>query len=87
MSEIRTRCAQGTLIVTNESIRIELGKLRQQSLARSALTGIESGMAAPSVFGLGGGTNLIFHGKGGERLQANFVNPGKAEEIKRMLGY
>lgn len=87
MSEIRTRCKQGFLIVTDQAIKIELGQLNQQSLARSALTGIDAAMGMPSVFGLGGGTNLVFHGKGGERLQADLVKPNIAKEIKSKLGY
>ncbi len=84
---IRTRCTQGHLIVTDEYIRVELGGLRQQTLYRSSLTGIDSRMGVPSVFGLGGGTDLIFHGQGDERLHANLVNPKVAREIMGMLQY
>lgn len=84
---IETRCKQGKLIITDQSIRIELGQLKQQSLLRSALTGIDAIMGAPSIFGMGGGTNLTFHGQGGDRLQADLVKPGIAQEIKSMLGY
>lgn len=88
MSElIRTGCTQGKLIITEDSIRIELGTLKQESLARSALTGIEARAGYPSIFGFGGGTNLVFHGQGGERLHANLVRPNIAREIKSMLGY
>lgn len=87
MNEIRTRCKQGTLIVTDQTIKIELGQLKQQSLDRSALTGIDAAIGVPSVFGLGGGTNLVFRGKGGERLHADLVKPNIAKEIKSMLGY
>lgn len=88
MSElIKTRCKQGMLIITEQAIRIELGQFKQQSLARSALTGIDVKMGAPSILGMGGGTNLVFHGQGGERLQADLVKPNIAREIKSLLGY
>ncbi|GHO88030.1 hypothetical protein [Dictyobacter formicarum] len=83
---IRTRCKQGTLIITDNQIKIELGQLRQQTLARSALTGVDSSMGVPSVFGLGGGTNLVFHGQGAERLHADLVKPNVAREIVNLLG-
>lgn len=58
MSElVRIRCKQGTLIITDNQIRVELGQLKQQTLSRSALTGIDSQLAVPSVFGMGGGTS------------------------------
>lgn len=87
MNEIRTRCKQGMLIITDQQIRIELGQLKQQSLSRAALTGVDAVMGAPSVFGLGGGTNLVFHGQGAERLQADLVKPNVAREIRSALGF
>lgn len=86
MNEIRTRCKQGTLIITDTQIRVELGQLRQQTLARASLTGVDAVMAVPSVFGMGGGTNLVFHGQGAERLQADLVKPNVAREIVSLLG-
>ncbi len=83
---IRTRCKQGTLIITDEYIRTELpGGVQQHTLYRTALTGIDSQMGAPSLFGLGGGTNLVFHGQGGEELRADLVKPSVAKEIVGML--
>jgi hypothetical protein len=87
MNEIRTRCKQGTLIITDQQIRVELGQIRQQTLSRSALTGIDSTMGMISVFGMGGGTNLVFHGQGAERLHADLVKPNIAREIKSALGF
>lgn len=89
MAEVfRTRCTEGTLLITDQAIIIELGKggnIRQQTLMRSAFTGVESKMGVPSIFGKGGGTNLIFHGQGTERLHAGLVNPGIAKEIVAFL--
>ncbi len=84
---IRTRCTQGTLIITDEYIRVELGGpfAKQQTLYRSSLTGVDSQVGAPSVFGLGGGVNLTFHGTGVERLHANLVKPKVAQEIIGLL--
>lgn len=81
----RSRCKQGTLIVTDQQIRVELGQLKQQSLSRSSLTGVDSNLAIPSLFGMGGGTNLTFHGQGGERLHADLVKPNIAREIVSLL--
>ncbi len=83
----RTRCTQGFLVVTDEYIRVELGgpMPKQQTLYRQSLTGIDSKVAAPSVFGLGGGVNLIFHGQGAEILCADLVKPKVAQEIVGML--
>lgn len=85
MAELRTRCGQGKLIITDQAIRIELGQLKQQSLARSSLTGIDSLMAFPNIFGLGR-TTLVFHGQGGDRLRAEMVPTNMAKEIKSLLG-
>lgn len=49
---IRTRCTQGTLIITDDYIRVELKiplmGTNQQIIYRSALTGIDSKVAVPS---------------------------------------
>ena len=82
---IRVRCKQGHLIITDEFIRVELGSIKQQTLYRSSLTGVESKIAVFPTFGLGGGINLIFHGKGGEVLHADLVKPKVAQEIVGML--
>jgi hypothetical protein len=83
----RVRCKQGWLIVTDEFIRVELGgpMSRQQTLYRSMLTGVDSQVAVPAIFGLGGGVNLVFHGQGVERLHADLVKPKVAQEIVGML--
>lgn len=86
---IRTRCTQGTLIITEDYIRVELKVpitgSKQQTILRSALTGIDSKVAVPSVLGMGGGTNLVFHGQGVERLHADLVKPKVAQEIIGLL--
>jgi hypothetical protein len=84
---IETRCTQGKLIVTDEFVRVQLGGpfSRQQTLYRSSLTGVDAHVGVPSVFGLGGGTNLVFHGQGAERLHANMVKKKVAQEIVGML--
>lgn len=81
----RTRCKQGFLIVTEQQVRVELGQLKQQSLSRSSITGVDSVLAVPSLFGMGGGTNLVIHGMGGERLHADLVKPNIAREIVSLL--
>ena len=84
---IRARCTQGKLVITDQAIRVELFRLQSQTIARMALVGIDYKLAVPSLFGLGGGANLVFHGQGGERLHANLVKPKIAKQIMRMLGY
>lgn len=81
MSEIlRTRCKQGKLIII-----VELGNLRSETMLRSAFVGLDSKMAVPSVLGLGGGTNLIFHGQGNQDIHADLVPPKEAEKIQALL--
>ena len=86
---IRTRCKQGKLIVTDEYIRVELTagswNINQQTIYRTSLTGIDSKMVLPAIFGMGGGTNLVFHGQGAERLHADLVKPKVAQEIISLL--
>jgi hypothetical protein len=86
---IRTRCKQGQLVITDDYIRVELKipllGTNQQTIYRSALTGIDSNVAVPSIFGMGGGVNLLFHGQGIERLHADLVKPKVAQEIIDML--
>jgi hypothetical protein len=86
---IRTRCSQGTLLITNKKIAIELtafgNVLKSQILLRTSLTSIDSKLAVPSVLGQGGGINLTFHGKGKELLKAELVPLKKAQEILALL--
>ena len=78
----RTRCKQGTLVVTDTYIRTELpGTIQQHTLYRANLIGIDSTMGVPSIFGLGGGTNLVFHGQGAQILQADLVPSKVAKQI------
>jgi hypothetical protein len=86
---ICTRCTQGKLIITNNRIMIELSgfgrTFKSQILLRSSLASVESKVAVMSLFGMGGGVNLIFYGKGGEVLNANLVSPKDAKEIITLL--
>jgi hypothetical protein len=85
---IRTRCAQGWLVITDEFIRIELrGSFsRQTTLYRSMLTGIDSRVTMPTFFGLtSGAAELIFHGQGTENLKATMVKLKVAQEIVGLL--
>lgn len=84
---IRVRCTQGKLVITDHLVRVELFQLKQESMARASIVAIDYKLVVPSLFGLGGGADLIFHGQGGERLHANLVKPKIAKQIMRMLGY
>lgn len=84
---IETCCAAGKLIITDDLIRTQLGSLKSESLSRSNLVGLDYKMVAPSIFGMGGGANLTFHGKGGERLEAKYVKIKDAKQIMQLLGY
>ena len=89
MAEIRTRCTQGFLVVTDEYIRLEQRGMfllpKHHTILRSQLTGIDSKIVLPSTFGRGGTMNLVFHGTGLERLQASFVKEKDAQQILSML--
>jgi hypothetical protein len=84
---ICTRCTGGALIITDEYIRVQLPGImgRQQTLYRSSLTGIDSSIVAPVIFGHGGGMSFTFHGTGAERLHANYVGMKDAQEIVGMF--
>ena len=89
MAELfNTRCTQGRLVITDTMIIVELGKkgsLRQHTLVRSALTGIDAKLAVPPFLGKGGGVNLVFRGQGADRIEASLVNPQIAKEIVALL--
>ena len=72
----RTRCKQGTLIVTDEYVRVELGEWKQSTLYLSTLSGVDSRKGA-----LIQATSLTFRGSGTEVLQADLVKPNVAREI------
>lgn len=86
---IRTRCAQGKLIITNNKIAVELttfGKvMKSQILLRSSLTSIDSKVAVFPILGIGGGMNLTFHGKGRETLKAELVPFKEAQAVLSLL--
>jgi hypothetical protein len=84
---IETRCKQGKLIITDQDIRVKLGPLRESTLPRSSLSSIDTAMAVPAIFGLGGGTNLLFHGQGAQVVRADLVKTTKARAILVLLGY
>src|ERR1700680_2577601 len=63
MSELfRTRCKQGQLVITEDVISVELGQLKSETLMRANFTGVDSKVAVFPILGMGGGTNLVFHG-------------------------
>lgn len=82
---VNTRCTGGRLILTDTVISVELFNLRSETLAREAFSSLDYRLVSPSFFGLGGGCNLVFHGKGGERLHANMVKPILAKKIRTIL--
>jgi hypothetical protein len=87
MSElIKTRCSQGKLIITETHIIVELGRLKSTMLVREAFTGMDMKLAMfPIPFIYDGASNLLFHGRGGERLKATMVKTKKAKEIRALL--
>lgn len=84
---VETRCKQGKLIITDQMIRVELGGFQSHSMSRSSLTGVDYKMVVPSLFGMGGGGNLVFHGTGGERLHVDLVKAKAVKQIMQLLGY
>jgi len=73
--------------VNDTQIKVELGEMQSHTMPRSMLTGIESKMAVPALFGLGGGVNLTFHGQGTTVIEAGYVKTKDANAIKKLLGY
>ena len=83
---IKTICKQGKLILTDTHVMTE-GITGRQSMLRSSVTGVSYKMTIPSLFGLGGAGNMIFHGQGTEALVADTVGRKNAHKIMEMLGY
>lgn len=82
---IKTRCKTGHLIITDTQIKT-IGN-RMQVMNRDTLTGIDYQKTSPSLFGMGGGGNIIFHGQGTEQLIAEIVVHKDAQRILQLLGY
>jgi hypothetical protein len=87
MSElVKTRCQQGKLIVNETHIIVELYNLKSTMLARESFTGMDMKLAMfPIPFIMDGASNLMFHGKGGERLKATMVKTKEAKAIRVLL--
>ena len=81
---IKTRCTQGGLILDERSIRIE-GPRVNQILLRHTITNFQTRQQVPSIFGFGGGVELIVQERGGNTLHANMVNPKQAKAIVAAL--
>jgi len=56
-------------------------------MLRSTLTGVDTKMVAPSLFGFGGGSSLTFHGQGGQVLHADLVQAKAVKQVLTLLGY
>lgn len=87
MTELfRTRCTQGTLIVTEEYIRVELAQLRQQTLYQHSLTGVDLKVTVQPIklLGMKGAATLTFHG-GMEVFRVDMVSLPIAREIVGLL--
>ena len=82
---INTRCTQGRLIITETHIIVQLGKRNSETMLRTTLTDLQMQTAVPSIFGLGGGVNIAFHGQSGHPLRANLVKPADADRIQSLL--
>jgi hypothetical protein len=86
MSELlKTRCKTGYLIITDTQIKTT--GLRIQVMDRSTLTGVDYQKTVPSLFGMGGSGNFIFHGQGTQQLCADMVVHKDAKRILQLLGY
>jgi hypothetical protein len=87
--QIRTRCRQGKLVLTNKRIIVEpVGTVPvagSHILHRSSLAGVASSLATAPVFGVGGSVNLAFRGRGGEILAADVVAIHAANAILALL--
>lgn len=82
---VNTRCTGGRLLLTDDMISVELLKYRTHTMSREAFSSLDYKLIVPSIFGFGGGVNLTFHGKGGEKLHADMVKPIMANKIRMLL--
>ena len=92
---LRTRCAEGWLIITDDAVRLERGGVRSRSgagahvevMPRTGLVGATRQNRLPALFGRGGVNTLIFINIGGQRLIAHTVTSAAAQEALTILGY
>lgn len=86
---IRTRCAAGWLIVTENAIRIERGGLggHQTVVPRAMLVAASMRMTAPSLFGKGGAATLTFAAQGTAAVIVQMVRLSDARRIMEILGF
>ncbi len=87
MAELfRTRCSQGFLVITEDFIRVELAQLRQQTLYRQSLTGVDLKVTVQPIklLGMKGAATLVFHG-GMEVFRVDMVSLPIAREIVGLL--
>jgi hypothetical protein len=87
MELIKTRCKQGSLVVTDQVVRVHLLGMESRTIVRSAIVAIDYELTIPSVFGYGGGASLVFHAQSGDQLHADLVKPKIAKEIMQLLGF
>ena len=79
---IKTRCGQGHLIITDESIIVQRPGI-SHSIARASFTGMD--MKTTLWAGPWSWYTLIFHGAGVERLKASLVMQRDARAIRALL--
>ena len=87
MELFKIRCKQGKSIITEDYIRIELpGQLKQQTMLRTGLVGVDSKVTVFPFFGLTkGASTLVFRGQGLDNLRADLVATPIAREIVALL--
>jgi hypothetical protein len=79
---MRTRCAQGQLIITDTAIIIELaipGAGHRDVLMRQSLTGVDVKRAMFTA------ATITFYGQGQQKLRATMVKAKEAERIQALL--
>jgi len=80
---LRTRCAQGQIVITDEYIYLLFDVSEQSALYRPWITDIES--KGVTFFGRVRGVNLTFHGQGRNAIYADLVYPDAAQQIMELL--
>jgi hypothetical protein len=82
MSElINTLCSGGRLIVTENSVIIKLGNIKEEALPRAGLT-VSSKMGGGSIIGT---RTMTFQSQGGKPVTVRNVAKKKADQIVALL--
>ena len=76
----------GKLTITEQSVVLDIpGGRKSEQMARTLITSVDAHKLMPSLFGMGGGSDITIHTSDGRKLTLRFVKPKDADAILRLL--